>query len=44
VNEGLRCGNRYGGSFEFHLLLLGIALALILGGAGLWSVNGVLAP
>ena len=32
-----------GEGFEFHLLAIGIALALILGGAGLWSVDASLA-
>ena len=36
-------GNQKGEGFEFHLLALGIALALILGGAGLWSVDARLA-
>lgn len=37
-------GSQKGEGFEFHLLVLGIALALMLGGAGLWSVDGLLAP
>jgi putative oxidoreductase len=37
-------GKQKGEGFEFHLLALGIALALILGGAGLWSVDALLAP
>jgi putative oxidoreductase len=36
-------GNRKGEGFEFHRLVLGIALALILGGGGLWSVDGLVA-
>jgi putative oxidoreductase len=36
-------GNQKGEGFEFHLLAIGIALALILGGAGLWSVDASLA-
>jgi putative oxidoreductase len=36
-------GNQKGEGFEFHLLVLGIALALIIGGGGLWSVDAVLA-
>jgi putative oxidoreductase len=36
-------GNQKGEGFEFHILALGIALALILGGAGLWSVDALLA-
>jgi putative oxidoreductase len=37
-------GKQKGEGFEFHLLALGIAFALILGGAGLWSVDALLAP
>jgi putative oxidoreductase len=37
-------GNQKGEGFEFHLLVLGIALALILGGGGVWSVDRLLAP
>jgi len=37
-------GAQKGEGFEFHLLAIGIALALILGGAGLWSVDAWLAP
>ena len=37
-------GSQKGEGFEFHLLVLGVALALILGGAGLWSVDALLAP
>jgi putative oxidoreductase len=37
-------GNQKGEGFEFHLLVLGVALALILGGAGLWSVDALLVP
>jgi putative oxidoreductase len=36
-------GNQKGEGFEFHLLVLGIALALIVAGGGLWSLDGVLA-
>ncbi|HEY7652769.1 MAG TPA: hypothetical protein VIG07_08110 [Methylomirabilota bacterium] len=32
-------GNQKGEGFEFHLLAIGLALALILGGAGLWSLD-----
>lgn len=35
-------GNQKGEGFEFHLLAIGIALALILGGGGLWSVDATL--
>jgi putative oxidoreductase len=36
-------GSQKGEGFEFHLLVLGIALALMLGGAGLWSVDALFA-
>jgi putative oxidoreductase len=36
-------GNQQGEGFEYHLLALGIALALIIGGAGLWSIDAALA-
>lgn len=36
-------GNQKGEGFEFHLLALGIAVALIIGGAGLWSLDAMLA-
>jgi putative oxidoreductase len=36
-------GKQKGEGFEFHILALGIALALILGGAGAWSVDALLA-
>ena len=36
-------GNQKGEGFEFHLLALGVALALIIGGAGLWSVDAAIA-
>jgi putative oxidoreductase len=35
-------GNQKGEGFEFHLLAIGIALALILGGGGLGSVDALL--
>jgi putative oxidoreductase len=35
-------GNQKGEGFEFHLLAIGIALALILGGGGMWSVDAQL--
>ena len=35
-------GTQKGEGFEYHLLALGIALALIIGGAGLWSVDAAL--
>ncbi|TAJ86623.1 DoxX family protein [bacterium] len=36
-------GNQKGEGFEYHLLALGIAIALIIGGAGAWSVDSFLA-
>ena len=36
-------GNHKGEGFEYHLLALGIAIALIIGGAGAWSVDSFLA-
>ena len=36
-------GNQKGEGFEFHLLAIGLALALILGGAGLWSLDACVA-
>jgi putative oxidoreductase len=36
-------GTQQGEGFEYHLLALGIALALIIGGAGLWSIDAALA-
>jgi putative oxidoreductase len=35
-------GNQKGEGFEYHLLAVGIALALILGGGGLWSLDALL--
>jgi putative oxidoreductase len=35
-------GTQKGEGLEYHLLALGIALALILGGAGLWSIDGLI--
>ena len=35
-------GQQKGEGFEFHLLALGIALALVIGGAGSWSLDAVL--
>ncbi len=32
-------GNQQGEGFEFHLLAIGLAVALIVGGAGLWSLD-----
>jgi len=36
-------GNQKGEGFEYHLLMLGIAITLIIVGAGAWSLDGVLA-
>jgi putative oxidoreductase len=36
-------GNQKGEGFEYHLLALGIAIGLVLGGAGLWSIDTHLA-
>jgi len=36
-------GNQKGEGFEYHLLALGIALALIVGGAGRWSLDALIA-
>jgi putative oxidoreductase len=35
-------GTRAGEGFEYHLLVVGIAIALVVRGAGAWSVDGVL--
>jgi len=32
-------GNQQGEGFEFHPLAVGLAVALIVGGAGLWSLD-----
>lgn len=36
-------GNQKGEGFEYHLLVLGIAITLMIIGAGAWSLDGVLA-
>lgn len=36
-------GQQAGEGFEFHLLVIGMTLALIVNGAGKWSVDGVIA-
>jgi putative oxidoreductase len=36
-------GNQKGEGFEYHLLALGLALIVILAGAGKWSIDGLLA-
>jgi putative oxidoreductase len=35
-------GNQKGEGFEYHLLTLGLAVAVILAGAGKWSIDSVL--
>jgi putative oxidoreductase len=35
-------GNQRGEGFEYHLLALGIVIALVIVGAGAWSLDGVL--
>jgi putative oxidoreductase len=35
--------NQKGEGFEYHLLVLGIAITLIIVGAGTWSLDGALA-
>ena len=36
-------GTQEGEGFEYHLLALGVAIALILGGAGQWSLDAMIA-
>ena len=36
-------GNQKGEGFEYHLLVLGIAITLMIVGAGAWSLDGALA-
>ena len=36
-------GKQAGEGYEYHLLVIGIALALLIGGAGKWSVDKVIA-
>ena len=36
-------GNQKGEGFEYHLLVLGMAISLIIGGAGIWSLDAALA-
>ena len=36
-------GNQGGEGFEYHLLVLGLAVALIVGGAGAWSLDTLVA-
>ena len=36
-------GNQKGEGFEYHLLAIGLALVVILSGAGKWSIDHLLA-
>ena len=36
-------GNQAGEGFEFHLLVIGMAWALVVGGAGYWSIDKAMA-
>ena len=36
-------GNQKGEGFEYHLLVLGVAITLIIVGAGAWSLDGIVA-
>ena len=36
-------GTQQGEGFEYHLLAIGLAVALVLNGAGVWSLNAVIA-
>ncbi len=36
-------GNQQGEGVEYHLLALGLAIALMIAGAGAWSLDGFLA-
>jgi putative oxidoreductase len=36
-------GNQQGEGFEYHLLALGLAIALIISGGGAWSVDALIA-
>jgi putative oxidoreductase len=36
-------GTQKGEGYEYHLLALGIAIALVIGGAGVWSLDAALA-
>ncbi len=37
-------GKKQGEGFEYHLLVIAIAIALMIKGGGRWSLDGVLAP
>jgi putative oxidoreductase len=36
-------GKQAGEGFEYHLLVIGMSIALLIAGAGKWSVDGVIA-
>jgi len=36
-------GTQQGEGFEYHLLALGISIALVIGGGGAWSVDALIA-
>jgi putative oxidoreductase len=36
-------GNQQGEGFEYHVLAIGLALALVLNGAGVWSLDALIA-
>lgn len=36
-------GNQQGEGFEYHVLVIGLAVALVLNGAGVWSLDAVIA-
>ena len=36
-------GKQRGGGYEYHLLVMGIVLALLMTGAGKWSVDRIVA-
>ena len=36
-------GNQQGEGFEYHILAIGLAVALVLGGGGVWSLDAVFA-
>ena len=36
-------GNQQGEGFEYHILAIGLAVALVLGGGGVWSLDAVIA-
>jgi len=36
-------GNEQGEGFEYHVLAIGLAVALVLSGAGAWSLDAMIA-